>query len=62
MPEERPALDPAELSAYFSLIEVSSLLKHTVEQQLRDAGHWATRRNGAIETIAAAAGDAEAAS
>ncbi|RDV44243.1 MarR family transcriptional regulator [Leifsonia sp. ku-ls] len=38
MPEERPALDPAELSAYFSLIEVSSLLKHTVEQQLRDAG------------------------
>jgi DNA-binding MarR family transcriptional regulator len=38
MPEEHPALDPAELSVYFSLIEVSSLLKHTVEQQLRDAG------------------------
>lgn len=38
MPDERAALDPAELSAYFSLIEVSSLLKHTVEQQLRDAG------------------------
>ena len=33
-----PALDPTELDAYFSLIEVSSLLRHTVEQQLRDAG------------------------
>ncbi|MFI6793203.1 MarR family winged helix-turn-helix transcriptional regulator [Nonomuraea sp. NPDC050383] len=33
-----PPLDPAELGAYFALIEVSSLLRHTVEQQLRDAG------------------------
>lgn len=32
------ALDPTELGAYLSLIEVSSLLRHTVEQQLRDAG------------------------
>ncbi|MGN6759954.1 MAG: MarR family winged helix-turn-helix transcriptional regulator [Leifsonia sp.] len=32
------ALDPIQLSAYFSLIEVSSLLRHSVEQQLRDAG------------------------
>ena len=32
------ALDPAELGAYFALIEVSSLLRHTVEQQLREAG------------------------
>jgi DNA-binding MarR family transcriptional regulator len=31
-------LDPIQLSAYFSLIEVSSLLRHSVEQQLRDAG------------------------
>ena len=31
-------LDPTQLSAYFALIEVSSLLRHTVEQQLRDAG------------------------
>lgn len=31
-------LDPTELGAYFALIEVSSLLRHTVEQQLRDAG------------------------
>jgi DNA-binding MarR family transcriptional regulator len=32
------ALDPIQLSAYFSLIEVSSLVRHSVEQQLRDAG------------------------
>jgi DNA-binding MarR family transcriptional regulator len=32
------SLDPTELGAYFALIEVSSLLRHTVEQQLRDAG------------------------
>ncbi|UPW09205.1 MarR family transcriptional regulator [Gordonia terrae] len=31
-------LDPVELQAYFALIEVSSLLRHEVEQQLRDAG------------------------
>src|SRR5215217_2554907 len=36
--ETLPALDPAGLGAYFALIEVSSLLRHTVEQQLRDAG------------------------
>jgi len=33
-----PSLDPTELGAYFALIEVSSLLRHTIEQQLRDAG------------------------
>ena len=32
------ALDPTELGAYFALIEVSSLLRHTVEQQLREVG------------------------
>lgn len=31
-------LDPTELGAYFALIEVSSLLRHTVEQQLKEAG------------------------
>lgn len=36
--EASPTLDPAELEAYFALIEVSSLVKHGVEQQLRDAG------------------------
>lgn len=38
MNEPAPPLDPAERGAYFSLIEVSSLLRHTVEQQLKDAG------------------------
>src|SRR3954467_15910738 len=37
MPEP-PSLDPVELGAYFALIEVSSLLRHAVEQQLREAG------------------------
>jgi DNA-binding MarR family transcriptional regulator len=32
------SLDPIDLGAYFSLIEVSSLLRHAVEQQLREAG------------------------
>ena len=31
-------LDRQQLGAYFALIEVSSLLRHTVEQQLQDAG------------------------
>ncbi|WP_284252980.1 MarR family winged helix-turn-helix transcriptional regulator [Litorihabitans aurantiacus] len=31
-------LDPLQLGAYFALIEVSSLLRHAVEQQLRRAG------------------------
>jgi DNA-binding MarR family transcriptional regulator len=31
-------LDPVQLGAYFALIEVSSLLRHAIEQQLRDAG------------------------
>jgi DNA-binding MarR family transcriptional regulator len=32
------ALSPAELDAYFALIEVSSLVRHAVEEQLREAG------------------------
>ena len=32
------SLDPTQLGAYFALIEVSSLLRHAVEQQLQDAG------------------------
>ncbi|MGN6446613.1 MarR family winged helix-turn-helix transcriptional regulator [Amnibacterium sp.] len=35
---DRPALEPVQLDAYFSLIEVSSLLRHAVEQQLKEAG------------------------
>src|SRR5690349_15189423 len=38
MPERPPSLDPIQLGAYFDLIEVTSLLRHAVEQQLREAG------------------------
>src|SRR3954470_17104219 len=31
-------LDAVQLSAYFALIEVAGLLRHAVEQQLREAG------------------------
>jgi DNA-binding MarR family transcriptional regulator len=38
MSDAPPSLDPVELSAYFDLIEVTSLLRHAIEQQLREAG------------------------
>jgi DNA-binding MarR family transcriptional regulator len=38
MSTPEPRLDPTQLGAYFALIEVSSLLRHAIEQQLRDAG------------------------
>lgn len=38
MTSTQPPLDATQLGAYFALIEASSLLKHSVEQQLRDAG------------------------
>ena len=38
MPDAPPSLDSDQLGAYFALIEVSSLLRHAVEQQLREAG------------------------
>jgi DNA-binding MarR family transcriptional regulator len=38
MTSSERSFDPTELGAYFALIEVSSLLRHTVEQQLRDVG------------------------
>ncbi|WP_217243232.1 MarR family winged helix-turn-helix transcriptional regulator [Streptomyces sp. AC555_RSS877] len=38
MPDSTPSLDPVQLGAYFDLIEVTSLLRHAVEQQLREAG------------------------
>lgn len=39
LPDAAPrALDAQELGAYFALIEASSLLRHAVEQQLKDAG------------------------
>jgi DNA-binding MarR family transcriptional regulator len=33
-----PSLDPVQLGAYFDLIEVVGLLRHAIEQQLREAG------------------------
>src|SRR5436305_5301269 len=38
MTDAPPSLDPVQLGAYFDLIEVTSLLRHAVEQQLREAG------------------------
>jgi DNA-binding MarR family transcriptional regulator len=38
MADPPPSLDPDQLAAYFALIEVTSLLRHAVEQQLREAG------------------------
>ena len=32
------SVDPVQLGAYFALIEVTSLLRHAIEQQLREAG------------------------
>src|SRR4051812_10815466 len=38
MPRPPSSLSTAQLRAYFALIEVAGLLKHAVEQQLREAG------------------------
>src|ERR687887_1695507 len=38
MSDSPPSLDPVQLGAYFDLIEVVGLLRHAVEQQLREAG------------------------
>lgn len=38
MPDSPDALDPAQLGAYFALMEVAGLLRHGVEQQLREEG------------------------
>jgi DNA-binding MarR family transcriptional regulator len=36
--DRQPSLDAVQLGAYFALMEVAGLLRHAVEQQLRDAG------------------------
>lgn len=36
--DARPSLNPEQLGAYFALIEATSLLRHAIEQQLREAG------------------------
>jgi DNA-binding MarR family transcriptional regulator len=38
MPDAPAPLDPLELGAYFALMEVAELLRHAVEQQLREDG------------------------
>src|SRR4051794_41471309 len=38
MSDSPPSLDPVQLGTYFDLIEVTSLLRHAVEQQLRESG------------------------
>ncbi|QJY47424.1 MarR family winged helix-turn-helix transcriptional regulator [Pseudonocardia broussonetiae] len=38
MTEEPSSLDSVQLGAYFALMEVANLLRHAVEQQLREAG------------------------
>ena len=38
MPDPPHSVDPVQLGAYFALMEVSGLLRHAIEQQLREAG------------------------
>lgn len=38
MTDKQPSLDAVQLGAYFALMEVAGLLRHAVEQQLREAG------------------------
>ncbi len=38
MPQPQSSLDESQLRAYFALMDVAGLLKHGVEQQLRDVG------------------------
>jgi DNA-binding MarR family transcriptional regulator len=38
MPDSPAPLDPVQLGTYFALMEVAGLLRHAVEQQLRDDG------------------------
>ena len=38
MPDATHSVDPVQLRAYFALVEVSGLLRHAIEQQLRDDG------------------------
>ena len=38
MPDNPPLLDSAQLDTYFALMDVAGLLRHAVEQQLRDEG------------------------
>lgn len=54
-PADPGPLSPDELGAYFALIEVGSLLRHTVEQQLRDAGDLSNVQFQLLATLGDAA-------
>jgi DNA-binding MarR family transcriptional regulator len=58
MTDSSARLDPVELGAYFALIEVSSLLRHAVERQLKDAGGLSYVQFQLLATL----GDAQAGS
>jgi DNA-binding MarR family transcriptional regulator len=51
-----PSIDPVQLDAYFALIEVSSLLRHTVEQQLREEGNLSYVQFQLLATLGDTAG------
>jgi DNA-binding MarR family transcriptional regulator len=36
--DRQPSLDAVQMGAYFALMEVAGLLRHAIEQQLREAG------------------------
>lgn len=52
------SVSPTQLGAYFALIETSSLLRHAIEQQLRDAGDLSYVQFQLLATL----GDAESGS
>lgn len=54
--DEAPALDAAQLDAYFALMEAVSLLQHGVEQQLRAAGDLSYVQFQLLARLAAARG------
>jgi len=46
-----PRIDPLRLQAYFALMEVSGLLRHGIEQQLREAGDLSTVQFQLLATL-----------
>jgi DNA-binding MarR family transcriptional regulator len=54
-----PSLDPTQLGAYFALIEVSSLLRHTVEAQLREVGGLSYVQFQLLATLGDSAGGSQ---
>jgi DNA-binding MarR family transcriptional regulator len=54
--DDAPALDAAQLDAYFALMEAVSLLQHSVEQQLRAEGDLSYVQFQLLARLAAAHG------